>query len=238
MITLLAPAGALAAGTVLEPEDREAHHLRVRRSAAGEPVRVVDGAGNVAEGRLTSEGKSLRVTVEAVVRIPAPPRVALAVGAGDKDRFAFIVEKAVELGASAVIPLETERTRDVATRLRPGHLGRLRRRALEALKQSGAAWAPEVREILGVEEFVHQLSGNDGPRWLAEPEGQPPARLRTGDPLTIAVGPEGGFTSIERKRFLEAAFLPARVGPHLLRFETAALSALALAWWARQGNDP
>ena len=70
----------------------------------------------------------------------------LAVGAGDRDRFAWLVEKAVELGVTAVVPLETERTAGVATRVATTqHLAKLRRQALEAIKQCGAAWAARGR---------------------------------------------------------------------------------------------
>src|SRR5678809_1184304 len=73
---------------------------------------------------------------------PAPLR--LAVAAGDRDRFAWLVEKATELGVTDMFLITTEHTAAVATRMREGQLARVRRRAIEAVKQCGAAWAPEV----------------------------------------------------------------------------------------------
>ena len=69
------------------------------------------------------------------------PSSTLAVGAGDRDRFGWLVEKAAELGVTTLVPIETARTTGVATRLRGKHLEKLRRQALEAIKQSGAPWA-------------------------------------------------------------------------------------------------
>ena len=92
--------------------------------------------------------------------MPAPPRqLVLAVGAGDRERFAWVVEKATELGVTAVIPLESERTAGVATQIRPQHLERLRRHALEAVKQCGAAWATRVEEPVSVDILRRAASG-------------------------------------------------------------------------------
>jgi 16S rRNA (uracil1498-N3)-methyltransferase len=205
----------------------EAHHLQVRRAEPGDAVEVRDGDGLLARGTLRRAGKVWTVEADAAERLAPPPPLVLAVGAGDRDRFAWLVEKAGEVGATAVIPLESERTAAVASRVRPQHLDRLRRQALETVKQSGAAWALRVEEPVGLEALVAQAA--DGARWLADVQGSvTPAGL--GDaPLTVAIGPEGGFTTGERERLLAAGFEAIRLGPHTLRFETAAVAAAALA---------
>ena len=86
------------------------------------------------------------VEIDAARVVGRPPALTLAVGAGDRERFEWLVEKATELGVTCIAPVETERTAAVATRVRAQHVEKLRRRALEAVKQCGAAWAPEVRE--------------------------------------------------------------------------------------------
>jgi 16S rRNA (uracil1498-N3)-methyltransferase len=70
--------------------------------------------------------------------------------------------------------------------------------------------------------------------WLADAEGGPVPVLARDAALTIAVGPEGGFTEGERARLLATGFTPVRCAPAVLRFETAALAALTTAWQARQ----
>jgi 16S rRNA (uracil1498-N3)-methyltransferase len=232
VITFLARAGTLAAGAAVTLDPEEEHHLAVRRTGSGERVRLVDGAGRRAEGALTIEGRRPRIVVESVFDEAAPAPLILAVGAGDRERFLLLVEQATQLGATEIVPLETARAASVATKLREAHLERARRRAREALKQCGSAWAPGITGPMTPAEFVSRPRMGRG--WLADAEGTVPGTLGETEPLTIAVGPEGGFTASEAAGFLEAEFAPVRLGPHLLRFETAAVAALTMAWRARE----
>jgi 16S rRNA (uracil1498-N3)-methyltransferase len=232
MITLLARPGSLVAGASVQLDPEEEHHLTVRRAGPESAIELLDGAGTRAEGRLQHEGRRLTVRVERLTMEPEPTPTVLAVGAGDRERFGLIAEQAAQLGATRLVPLETLRSESVATRLRDTHLERVRRRAREAIKQSGAAWAPVVDEPLPLADFLTRA--RVGPAWLAEAGGGPAAALAADQPLTIAVGPEGGFADEECALFLAAGYRPVRLGPHLLRFETAALAALTTAWLARQ----
>lgn len=210
----------------------EAHHLRVRRVADGEPVSIRDGAGLIGSGRLVKVGKGWEVEVDSLERRMAPPDLTLAVGAGDRDRFAWVVEKAVELGVTSLIPLLTERTAGVATRVRPVHLAKLRRQALEAVKQSGNPWASALDEPVDLERFLaREIPGH---AWLADAAGGPPPGILDGAPCTIVVGPEGGLTERERAAAIEAGYAPLSLGPNMLRFETAAVAAAAVVEAARQ----
>ncbi|HEU4955266.1 MAG TPA: RsmE family RNA methyltransferase [Gemmatimonadales bacterium] len=205
----------------------EAHHLQVRRVEPGESVELRDGEGLVGSGTLRRLGKRWSVELSGTDRVAPPPPLVLAVGAGDRERFAWVVEKATELGVSVVIPLDCERTEGVATRVRPQQLERLRRHALEAVKQSGAAWATRVEEPMPLHALLQQPS--DGARWLADAAGRPaPATVGVGR-LTVVIGPEGGLTDAERERVLAAGYDPIRLAAHTLRFETAAVAAVAVA---------
>jgi 16S rRNA (uracil1498-N3)-methyltransferase len=205
----------------------EAHHLQVRRVEPGEVVELRDGEGLIGNGTLLRVGKAWSVEAGVVERMPAPPPLVLAVGAGDRDRFAWVVEKAAELGVTAVIPMECERTAGVATKIRPQHLERLRRHALEAVKQSGAAWATRVEEPVSVDILVDPPPG--GSRWLADATGEPTPAVLGDTPLTVVVGPEGGLTVAERERLVAAGYEAIRLAGHTLRFETAAVAAAAAA---------
>lgn len=235
MITLLARPGSLVAGAAVRLEPEEEHHLTVRRAGPESAIELLDGAGTRAEGRLHQEGPRLTVRVERLTREPEPTATVLAVGAGDRERFGQIAEQSAQLGATRLVPLETLRSASVATRLRDTHLERVRRRARESIKQSGAAWAPVVDEPVPLADFLSRA--RVGPGWLAEAGGEPPAPLAAGEPLTVAVGPEGGFADEERALLLAAGFRPVRFGPHVLRFETAALAALTTAWLTRQRDQ-
>lgn len=231
MIVLVGP-GAVA-GASLPLDETEAHHLRVRRAEGELRVELRDGAGLTGTGVVRLDGKRAALLVERAERqAPAVP-LRLAVGAGDRDRFSWLVEKAAELGVTDIYPLETERTAGVATRLRPGTLDKLRRRGLEALKQCGGTWAPTVHEpepLLGF--LAREVPGE---RWLADAGGVSPPALRPSVPLTAVIGPEGGLTDAERTAVLTAGYRPVQLGPFTLRFETAALAAAVHAFAARPG---
>lgn len=227
---VLVPPGATV-GRREQIDDGEQHHLRVRRAADGEQVGLRDGAGLVGRGRLVTAGRAWLVEVEAVERRPPPAALTLAVGAGDRERFGWLVEKAAELGATAVVPLETEHSAGVATRVRPAHLIRLRRQALESIKQCGASWALDVEAAVSLTDFLARPAVGLG--WLADAEGIPPAATLDGAPLTAVVGPEGGLTGAERAALIGAGYRPTTLASHTLRFETAALAAAAAVTTAR-----
>ncbi len=228
---VLIPPGSAVVGTRASLDQSEAHHLRVRRAKEDEGVEVLDGSGLVGTGRLVRAGADWLVEIQSAARQPAQPRLTLAVAAGDRERFTWMAEKAVELGVSAIVPLETARTAGVASRLRDSHGEKIRRLVLEATKQCGAAWAPTVEAPLALDEFLARPI--EGTGWLADPAGSPPPVTLDDAPLTAVVGPEGGFTPAERAALITAGYGPVALGTNSLRFETAALAAAAAAGAAR-----
>jgi 16S rRNA (uracil1498-N3)-methyltransferase len=225
-------AGALwAAGKRVSLDADEVHHLKVRRARDQEAVEILDGAGVRGTGRLLQVGKQWMVEIRSVDREERPPELTLAVAAGDRERFSWIVEKAVELGVTEIVPLETARTAGVANRLKDAHVPRLRRSALEAIKQCGATWAPLIEDPVPLEEFIGR--SRSGTRWLADPAGEPAPPLVDQHPLTAVIGPEGGLTDGERQALLAAGYVPVALGRHTLRFETAALAAATAVAQAR-----
>jgi 16S rRNA (uracil1498-N3)-methyltransferase len=225
-----------AAGQQVRVDDSEVHHLRVRRAKDGEKVELLDGAGLRGTGHLLQSGKQWTVEIETIDREQRPPELTLAVAAGDRDRFTWMVEKAAELGVTGVVPLETARTAAVATGIREAHLQRLRRRALEATKQCGAAWAVQVEEQVPLSSFLTRTSS--GVRWLADQAGAAAPTELDLTPVTAVIGPEGGFTDAERASLASAGYQSIALSPLTLRFETAALATAAAATFARmrRGN--
>jgi 16S rRNA (uracil1498-N3)-methyltransferase len=206
--------------------DGESHHLKVRRASDGDPVEAVDGQGGVGLGRLRIRGKQYTVELGEIRTAPRPAPLRLLVGAGDRDRFLWLIEKATELGATAVVPLATERALHVGNRVRDEHRDRLARRTLETLKQCGGAWAPEIEPITPLDRAV--AAGSDGIRWLGDPEGIDPPLVDPDQAATIIIGPEGGLTPDEVELCGRAGFIGVRFGSRVLRFETAAVAGLAL----------
>lgn len=233
---VLVPPGTLQGHETLALQDEEQHHLRVRRAVEGQPVRVLDGAGSLATGRLVRQGKGYAVLVGEVSLAPRPPAFILAVGAGDRDRFAWLAEKAAELGVTDLVPLMTERTRSVAAGIRPSHIEALQRRARQAVKQSLAPWSPTIHPLRSVAEAAAGAEASS--RWLADVNADPPPPIRPDAALMVVVGPEGGFTESERVTFGSAGFTPVRLAPDRLRFETAALAAAAVVASQRPPRFP
>ncbi len=228
---VLIPPGRAVVGTRASLDESEAHHLRVRRARDDEEVAVLDGSGLTGTGRLVRVGTDWMVQIQSAERQPAQPQLTLAVAAGDRERFTWMAEKAVELGVSTIVPLETVRTAGVATRLKEAHGAKLQRLVLEATKQCGAAWAPTVEPPVALKEFLSRPVSGTG--WLADPAGAPPPATLDNTPVTIVIGPEGGFTDEERTSLISAGYRPVTLGAHTLRFETAALAAAAAAGTAR-----
>lgn len=236
MILALVTPGALVEGREVRLAEGEVHHFRVRRVREGDPVGLRDGKGGLGEGRVVGDAHEGCVVVERAHVEPPPPVLGLAVGAGDKDRFQWLVEKAAELGVTDVIPLETERTAGVGNRVRGEHVEKLQRRALEAIKQSGASWAPVVHMPHTLPELVARH--RTGARWLADATGHHPPGIGPGAGVWAAIGPEGGFAEAEKRLLLDAGWVPVRLGDHVLRFETAGLVVAAHAHAARAAGGP
>jgi 16S rRNA (uracil1498-N3)-methyltransferase len=225
------PPGGWTAGQRVGLDEHEVHHLRVRRAKDGETVEVLDGAGLLGTGRLVQAGRQWMVDIRTAEQRKPSLGLTLAVAAGDRERFSWMVEKAVELGVTAIVPLETARSATVATRLQDAHLRRLRRSALEAIKQCGAVWAPSVEEPVTLAEFARIPLAGIG--WLGDSAGKPAPPSLDDSPVTAVIGPEGGLTDGEHASLVAAGYMPIALGPHTLRFETAALAAAAAATQAR-----
>lgn len=207
----------------------EAHHLsRVLRVRPGDAVVVFDGAGHEAAGRVTAVDE-LRVTLELGAprraEREAPLRVSLGVALLKGDKLADVVRQGTELGAARFLPLLASRC-DVRE-LSANKLTRWRRVAQEASKQSGRALVPEVTELLRLPDLA---LASEGSGLVADPRaasslaelGLPEA----GDVLLVT-GPEGGLSPQEIDLLIQKGLKPVRLGPRILRAETAPVALLA-----------
>lgn len=207
----------------------EARHAKVRRLPMGERVRLVDGAGTVATGLLIRVGRTEAVVeVDDVQRVEAPEGIHLIAPVADRERMLLLAEKATELGISSWRPILWRRSRGVSPRGEGITFNtKVRARMIAALTQSGGAWLPVMHPEAQLQAAL--AAAPPGTRWLLDADGED-VRLRESlPPITIAVGPEGGVEPAERDLLLEAGFVPLRVAPLTLRFETAAVAGLALA---------
>ena len=233
MITLLRPPADLDRAEVEVESDAYRHLFRARRAAAGERVRLADGAGRARWGEVVSVGRSaatVRVGGEAPANVPAA-RVHLLVGAPRKERASWLVEKATELGVAAVRLLETERT---PREFGAGTLRRLERVAAAALEQSHGSRLPELSGTHPWAEVPALLAaaGDDAARWALDTEGADATGRDLapgpGGSTVLLVGPEGGWTDAERADLVRWGCRAATLGPTTLRVESAALAGAAL----------
>ena len=227
--------GAAPGARVVLPEHAGHHAREVLRLRPGAPVRVFDGAGAEFEAVLDEVS---RRTVSARLGRPAEPRaesslrLVLAAAVLKGDRMEAVVQKATELGVWEIWPVVTFRT-DAAARpaLQGTRAERWERVASGAAEQCGRAVVPHVAPTTTLEGLLARPF--DGPRAvLLETTGHPALPSLPVDPvspLLVLVGPAGGFEPAEAERLRAAGVLFASLGPRILRAETAAVAAVAIA---------
>jgi 16S rRNA (uracil1498-N3)-methyltransferase len=221
----------------------ELHHCRdVIRCVPGDRVVVFNGAGVEADADLVALEKS-----EAALRLISileTPRPAAAITLGQAvpkgKNMDLIIQKATELGVSRIVPLLSERSVirvDDETELGKRQ-EKWRRTAIEACKQCGQNWIPDVAAPVRVDDFLKKqpslnseeelrlvaaISDQARPlHWILEERGFPAIRA------TVLIGPEGDFTPAEISVAVNAGYHPLSLGPIVLRSETAAIFALSI----------
>jgi 16S rRNA (uracil1498-N3)-methyltransferase len=210
----------------------EAHHfLHVMRGKSGDELVVFDGTGveyTAQAARCTRSEVELAVLSREPVdrELAFPLTLAVALPKGDRQK--WLVEKAVELGVTRIVPLQTARGVAQPT---AGALDRLRRSVVEASKQCGRNRLLRIDQAQTLEDVIHtELVGAQ--RLIAHPDGAPPRSLDLHfDSAEVIgmVGPEGGFTEDEVERAKQAGWQALSLGPRILRVETAAIALAAYA---------
>ncbi len=223
------PDEGLAPGVSVSLGDDVGRHVRVRRFGVGARLALLDGQGHRAVGTLVRLSKSaVIVEVESVRVETALPAVHLLVPIADRDRMLWLAEKCTELGAASWRPVLYRRSRSVKPRGEgPTFAGKIKARMASALEQSGGAWLPSQYPEATLERAVNALPS--GSKFVLDASGVPMLSHHITAPVTVAVGPEGGLEGEELLQFERAGFTRVALGGHNLRFETAALSGLAIA---------
>jgi len=219
-------------------DDDEAHHLlHVLRAEVGDEVVLFDGSGAEFAARVSRCGKrqiELEILSRAEVDRELSRQVTLGIALPKGDRQRWLVEKAVELGAARLVPLETERG---VAQPQPQVLERLRRAVIEASKQCGRNRLMEIGEAKAWSDWRSALPAG-AVRLVAHPglagsEARIAAKdLReilatTSGEVFLAIGPEGGFSDNEIAGAVGAGWRCLSLGKSILRVETAALTAMA-----------
>jgi len=226
--------GGLIPGSVLElPADTASHLAKVLRARSGDEIVLFNG-----------DGREFAAAIEAV----RGPRVSVAIGDARSvdresplavtlvqcvprgDRMDIIVQKAVELGVARIVPVLSQRS---VVRLDPAQsqsrAAHWRAVAVGACEQCGRNRLPAVEPAQPLLNYLGASNPGTGLKLVFEPDSESHARTAVHDPAgaaEIAIGPEGGFASDELEAFRIAGYSRVRLGPRVLRTETAAIAAL------------
>ena len=224
---IVVPGAPVAVGQVLVPKEAS-HHARVARVREGDRVEVLDLEGTVGLGRLVSwTGDRCLIEVESLEhdRGEPPEPLVLALGLLHTAAFDWAVEKATELGVTAIVPVRCGR---VQGRIASPRRDRWNRVATAAVAQCGRSRVPRMHELVSFERLLAEARGG---RLVAHAgAAMPPVPLRTeGAGITVLVGPEGGLTDREVAEALDAGFLAVPLGARTLRAETAAVASIIVA---------
>lgn len=225
----------LGPGQAIVLPDAQAHYLaNVMRRSPGEVVELFNGSDGGWSARITALSKRAgRAEVIAQIRPQHdPPDLWLCFAPIKKLRTDFIVEKAAELGAAHILPVQTDHTNTERI-----NRDRLQAHAVEAAEQCLGTYVPQVAPLQPLAALLDGL-GDRRLLWCDEAAAGPATALADlpRGPWAILIGPEGGFSTDERDRLCGVENgVRVSLGPRILRADTAAVAALAL-WQAALGD--
>jgi 16S rRNA (uracil1498-N3)-methyltransferase len=215
------------------PEAAANHLVRVLRMTTGDRVNLFNGDGfdYAASLQLVGRGAARALIGARQPGIAEPAlRLTLAQGIARGDKMDLILQKATELGVAALWPLWTERT-EVRLDAERAAKRLLHWRAViaSACEQCGRSRLPELAEPRSLATLPGSTTGTDL-RLILDPQGETSIGQLTAPvdgAVVFAIGPEGGFSAAERRLLVDAGFIGLRLGPRILRTETAGLAAIA-----------
>jgi len=213
------------------PDAVARHAVGALRLRDGDKVTLFNGDGHEYEGILSTRGQAeVRVLARHDPDRESPLRVILAQGVSSGERMDLTIQKSVEMGVAAIEPLVMRRT---IVKLSGEKLEKRRAHwqavVVSACEQCGRNFVPPVAGITDFAVWQRNRAATPGVGLMLDPEASISLRdipLPQGE-ITLLVGPEGGFDPVERALAGAAGFVGVRLGPRVLRTETAALAALA-----------
>ena len=213
--------------TITLSEETSKHCIHVLRMKAGEKLQLTDGCGNSYTATIITEDKRHCQVVlsNAVFKVPTARKITVAVSViKNNNRLEWFIEKATEIGISAIVPLICSRTEKQHFRA-----DRMQAILISAMLQSRQNWLPVLEAPIVFDSFINGMP--NGQRLIAhceEQKKQPINSVELENEVIIAIGPEGDFTTREIDLALKNSFTAVSLGNTRLRTETAALVAATL----------
>lgn len=215
-----------------ELPEAQAHYIgRVLRHAAGDAVQLFDGSGQEFLGELVEVGKkNVRVELrESFAGLAESPlRLHLGQGLSRGERMDWAIQKATELGAARITPIVSERCevrlKDERADKRTAHWRQI---AISACEQCGRSVLPQIDAPVSLAEWLQATEADL--KLVLHPVAEPLASHARPGSLAFLIGPEGGLSDAEVEQARAAGFHAARLGPRVLRTETAPVVALSVA---------
>lgn len=234
---------ALREGETVHLDDGAAQHVgKVLRMQPGQPLNLFNGDGFDYPAAISDVSKK---AVQVMVGPPSsndlesPLAVILGQVLSKGDRMDYAIQKSVEMGVTAIVPLVSERCE---VRLKGDREDKRLRHwqsvAVSAAEQCGRAVVPEIRPVATIDDWLSSTDDCDLKLVLHHRTAQSLDTLEKPQRLALMVGPEGGLTDDEIRIAEAAGFLPAALGPRVLRTETAPVAALAVCQWLWGDSKP
>lgn len=221
----------LASDTLFQVGEAVARHFQVLRIGVGESLVLFDGAGGEYAGTITAIGKrdaTVSLTAFAAIERESPFNITLVQALATSDKMDFILQKAVELGVTEIVPVAAARsTLKLDAERAEKRCQHWQAVAVAACEQCGRNRVPLVRPVQAFERWLRQP--RTGAAALLHPKAsQNLLSLVDGrQPIALLIGPEGGFTEVEIAEAIQHGVVGARFGPRILRTETAGIAAIA-----------
>ena len=210
--------------------EHASHLVRVLRARVGQSFDIATDHG-VREGRIISIAPDrVEFALGGVINAGESPDVCLLLSIFKFDRMEWAIEKCVELGVRRIIPAIARRTEPHLAAAAIKRAERWRKIAVQAAEQSRLAAVPDISDP----EKLGQAMKREAQARIVLSEVERTQMLKTAleeaerGPLTLAIGPEGGWTPEELQSFQQAGWVSASLGPTILRVETAAIAAVAV----------
>lgn len=219
--------GEIEGNKITINDEEQQHIVKVLRMKNGEEIHVTDGKGSLASGKLIIEGKKANITV-AEIKIDLPDfktKLHIAIAPTKNiDRIEFFVEKAVEMGASEITFLQTEKTERKNI-----NVDKIRKQAIAASKQSLRFHFPVINDLIKIQDFLKNI--NPEHTFVAHChenlERIDLKEIPQTDQITFFIGPEGDFSEKEISYLAQNKVKAVSLGNQRLRTETAGIFVAA-----------